>query len=88
MIDVEGVAAVEAGDARTTIERWREHYDHERSHSALGYRTPQEFADEVAAREGCGKDAGCARLENAPRFPLSYNHDGGGCLRDAVPRRP
>ncbi len=31
-------------DARQTIEQWRRHYNQERPHSALGYRTPMEFA--------------------------------------------
>jgi len=65
-------------DARTTIAAWREHYNQERPHSALGYRTPNEFANAIAAGEGCGKDGGRAALENAPRFPLSPSPDGGG----------
>ncbi|PYU23855.1 MAG: hypothetical protein DMG30_10385 [Acidobacteria bacterium] len=44
--------------------------------SSLGYRTPEEFA----AAKGCGKDGGFATLENAPRFPLSHSHDGGGAM--------
>jgi len=69
---------VSLADARRTIEQWRKHYNQERPHSALGYRTPEEFAQQIAAGEGCGKDAGPARLENAPRFPLSPSPDGGG----------
>jgi len=44
-------------------------------HSALGYRTLEEFA-KAAAASNCGKDSGCARLENAARFPLSHSLDG------------
>lgn len=33
-------------DARQKIEAWRYDYNHERPHSSLGYRTPQEFAVE------------------------------------------
>lgn len=69
---------VSLADARRTIEKWREYYNQERPHSALGYRTPIEFANAIAAGGGCGKDAGSARLEDAPRFPLSPSHDGGG----------
>ena len=32
------------GDAREKIEDWRRHYNHERPHSSLGYRTPVEFS--------------------------------------------
>ena len=51
-------------------------YNQVRPHSALGYLTPEEFAQSWAAT-GCGKDAGGARLENAPRFPLFHNPDCG-----------
>ena len=62
-------------EARSTIEAWREDYNQRRPHSALGYRTPEEFA-KMAATTGCGKDGGGAALENASRFPLSHNLDG------------
>lgn len=48
-------------DARRKIELWRRDYNEQRPHSSLNYRTPAEFA----AATSCGKDAGCARLENA-----------------------
>jgi putative transposase len=31
-------------DARRQIETWRGHYNTDRPHSSLGYRTPEEFA--------------------------------------------
>jgi len=62
-------------DAREKIAQWKQDYNQARPHSALGYRTPEEFAKN-AATTGCGKDAGCARLENAARFPLSHRLDG------------
>jgi putative transposase len=34
-------------DARQKIESWRHDYNHERPHSSLGYRAPQEFAAEL-----------------------------------------
>jgi putative transposase len=61
-------------DARQKIAAWKWDYNHVRPHSALGYLTPMEFRKSLAT--GCGKDAGCARLENAARFPLSHSHDG------------
>lgn len=61
-------------DAREKIAHWKQDYNQARPHSALGYRTPEEFAK--AAATSCGKDGGSATLENAPRFPLSPSHDG------------
>jgi putative transposase len=63
-------------EARETIEAWRQDYNQCRPHSALGYRTPEEFA--AAAAGDCGKDGGRAALENASRFPLSHSLDGCG----------
>ena len=62
-------------DARAKIALWKQDYNQTRPHSALGYRTPEEFAKSAAVRN-CGKDAGYARLENAPRFPLSHSFVG------------
>jgi putative transposase len=64
---------VDLQHAREEIEAWRVDYNTVRPHSSLGYLTPEEFA----AAHSCGKDGGCATLENAPRFPLSHSHDGG-----------
>lgn len=35
---------ISLADARTTVEEWRRHYNQNRPHSALGYKTPAEFA--------------------------------------------
>ena len=35
-------------DARRTIEAWRQHYNEQRPHSALGYQTPQAVAIQAA----------------------------------------
>ncbi len=32
-------------EAKVLVEEYREHHNHRRPHSALGYRTPSEFAD-------------------------------------------
>jgi putative transposase len=37
-------------EAREMIETWRQDYNQQRPHSALGYQTPKEFAAEIAAR--------------------------------------
>jgi putative transposase len=50
-------------DARRKIADWKKDYNEQRPHSSLAYRTPKEFAE--IAGKSCGKDAGCARSENA-----------------------
>lgn len=77
-------------DARRIIEAWRVDYNTQRPHSALGYRTPAEFAALAAEEEkskkqsggekGCGKDARCARVEIPAGFPLSHSLGGDGCI--------
>jgi putative transposase len=69
-------------EARRKIVAWRGEYNRERPHSSLGYRTPEEFAREAGGEKGCGKDGGCAPLENSARFPLSHS-DGDGSLSTA-----
>ncbi len=66
---------IDLADARRKIEAWRQDYNRRRPHSSLGYRTPEEFCQ--LAMTNCGKDAGCARLENAARFPLSPSSGDG-----------
>ena len=75
-------------EARRKIAAWRKEYNQERPHSSLGYRTPQEFARAMGGAKGCGKDGGCAPLENAARFPLSHSHDGGGRSTSAAVNNP
>lgn len=60
---------VSLADARETIEKWRQHYNRERPHSGLDYRTPEEFRAEWA--QAFGKDGSCGALENSSSFPLS-----------------
>ena len=35
-------------EAKVVIEDWRVHYNHDRPHSSLGYKTPAEFKHELA----------------------------------------
>ena len=65
----------ELADARRKIQAWRQDYNQQRPHSALDYRTPEEFARVMLTNRG--KDGGTAALENAPRFPLSHRSCGG-----------
>ena len=46
--------------ARAVCRLFMRHYNEERPHSALGYRTPAEFAAEWKADEKIKKDRGCA----------------------------
>jgi len=39
---------LDLADARGTIEAWRQHYNEQRPHSALGYQTPQAVATQAA----------------------------------------
>ena len=71
-------------EARRKIKAWQKEYNQERPHSSLGYRTPEEFAREMDGAQGCGKDGGCATLENAARFPLSHSHEAAV----TIPTRP
>jgi len=49
-------------EAQILTERWREEYNTERPHSALGYRPP-------APQAILPKQPGHGDMENAPRFP-------------------
>ena len=47
------------GDARRIVEGWRQDYNRDRPHSALGYRTPAEFAHQaVTAAASLPRDDG------------------------------
>jgi len=51
------------GDARRTLDAWRQEYNCDRPHSSLAYRTPREFA----ASQGYGE------VESQERFPLPHS---------------
>ena len=68
-------------DARQTIESWRQHYNRERPHSSLQYRTPEEVRQEW--EEAYGKDGSLGALENSSSLPLSHRpEDDKLSLRD------
>jgi hypothetical protein len=78
-------------EARRIIEAWRVDYNTVRPHSSLGYRTPAEFAAEIAGEQGCGKAAAWKSTNhfstplgnpaNPAGFPLSHSHAGDGLIR-------
>jgi putative transposase len=49
-LNVEVFASV--AEARVVVEEWRRHYNEERPHSALAYRTPREFREAWEAANG------------------------------------
>lgn len=66
-------------EARQQIEAWRVDYNTARPHSSLGYRTPEEFARQQAAKRAVEKTPAYAGLEIPAGFPLSPSPgDGGG----------
>ena len=60
-------------EARQRIAAWKEEYNEERPHSALGYRTPAAFAANLGKGESCGKDAALGNPAKSAGFPLSHN---------------
>jgi putative transposase len=63
-------------DARRQIGAWRDHYNRQRPHSALNYRTPEQFALAHASTGFCGNEAGQGGSIAAPspHTPLPANH--------------
>ncbi len=59
-------------DARRQIDRWRDHYNQVRPHSALDYRTPNEFALAHASASLCiaGVRQGDSNAVPSPHTPL------------------
>jgi len=55
-------------DVRTTLDNWRHEYNCERPHSALAYRTPDEFR----------RILGYGDVESKERFPHLHSPDYGG----------
>lgn len=45
----------DAREARIVIERWRHFYNHQRPHSALGYRTPQQARQDWISQDMIGE---------------------------------
>jgi putative transposase len=53
-------------DARRKIEAWRQDYNSQRPHSSLGYRTPDEFARQLAPSPSSSSDSASP---NSPQGP-------------------
>ena len=59
-------------DARRQIETWRDHYNTDRPHSSLGYRTPEEFAalNRSAGQCSAGPGQGISNADPLPQTPI------------------
>jgi len=59
-------------DARRQIETWRGHYNTDRPHSSLGYRTPEEFAalSRAAGQSIAGVGQGASNADPLPHAPI------------------
>ena len=68
-------------DARRQIERWREHYNHVRPHSALQFRTPNEFALAQASAKSLSAEVGQgdSNAIPSPHTPRPAE-TGGACM--------
>ena len=66
-------------DARRKIAAWRKEYNEERPHSSLGYRTPKEFAEQVATKsfygDGVGQEA--SNAGPLPHTPIPAESEEG-----------
>ena len=67
---------VSLSDARQIIEQWRRYYNQERPHSALGYRTPEEFAAEVKSFDRTGVGQGTSNAGPLPHTPIPATNGG------------
>jgi len=58
-------------DARRQIEAWRGHYNSDRPHSSLGYRTPEQFAalNRAAGEFSAGAGQGISNADPLPHTP-------------------
>jgi putative transposase len=70
-------------DARRQIETWRGHYNADRPHSSLGYRTPEEFAalSRAAGQFSAGAGQGISNADPLPHTPIPAQ--AGGVIEES-----
>src|SRR5206468_10740743 len=69
-------------DARTKIETWRNDYNEVRPHSALGNRTPTEYAARAGLAQLAGRIRGAGHVHRSVRSTLLTGPStGGACER-------
>lgn len=61
---------VDLADAREKIEQWKQDYNRVRPHSALGYRTPEEFAAQAAGFNTTGVGQETSNAGPLPHTPI------------------
>ena len=61
---------IDLGDAREKIAEWKQDYNQVRPHSALGYRTPEEFRAQAASFNGAGVGQGTSNAGPLPHAPI------------------
>jgi IS30 family transposase len=75
-------------EARAVLSAWREEYNHERPHSALGYKPPAAFAAEWACRHhhshGASRAEACSAALRSPRHDGEQQGDLQGDLLEVV----
>jgi putative transposase len=75
-------------EAREKIETWRQDYNQRRPHSALGHRTPEEFAAQIAARRPSPPHARrlpSRKLNKFPRTRIMIGPKMGSSSLRAIP---
>jgi len=72
-------------EAQVLCERWRRHYNDQRPHSALAYRTPSEFRREWEVAHGPIPGASANRRESLSHSAPSAGQNQKGAGRKALP---
>ena len=67
---------IDLGDAREKIAEWKQDYNQVRPHSALGYRTPEEFRAQAASFNGAGVGQGTSNAGPLPHTPIPAMQEG------------
>ena len=62
-------------DAREKITAWKHDYNRERPHSALGYRTPEQFAAQAASFDVTGLGQGTSNAGPLPHAPIPATNE-------------
>ena len=67
---------IDLADAREKIAEWKQDYNRSRPHSALGYRTPEEFAAQAASFNRAGVGHRTSNAGPLPHTPIPAMQEG------------